>query len=241
MDPRWDTGFWMAVAVSVFLHTGGVYMYYRFAQSPYDTALKVESVTAAVLVRKGKPRPKELLPRIFKDKPKTTPKKRIVRRKKKPKRRKRRRRANDDDLIRRAQQRIEEMRRRSRREEDDPRAEYGAKPGQADGHVGGTAQTARLGNVYLGKLRNKIEGNMEFPEILSKEQILSCRKRIQVMMYLNKKGHLRRGLLRVVRSGGDRRCDNAVQAAIKRSSPFPSPPDKLWGQVKRGIIIQLAQ
>lgn len=234
-----DTGFWIAVIVSVVIHAGGAFVYYRMAQGQTTTLRAPDNITAAVLVRKGKPRDKRLLPRIFQKKPKTRPKRRIVKRKKRKKRR--RRRISDDELMKRAQKRIEEMKRRMRKEEYDPRAEDGEKPGQANGTADGTAATAKLGNIYLGKIRSKIERNMEFPSILSQAQIQACRQRIQVMMYLQRDGRLVGSRLRILRTGGDRRCDNAVMAAVRRSSPFSSPPNKLWAAVKQGIIVQLSQ
>ncbi len=239
MGASGDTGFWIAVTLSVLLHVGGGAFYHHLSQGGDHSVIKVQAITAAVLVRKGKPRPKHLLPRIYKDKPRVAPRRRVVVRKRRRPRR-RRRRMSTDDLIRRAQERIERMRRRSKRQEDDPRAEYGTKPGQAYGSVDGTAQEAKLGNIYLGRLTSKIEQNMEFPEILSKQQIQRCRQRVKVMMHLSKNGRLRRGHLRILRKSGDHRCDNAVLAAIKRAAPFPAPPNKLWRAVKAGIIIQLA-
>lgn len=231
-----DTGFWVAITLSVLIHIGGGFGFYQWSSTESHSAIKVQSLTAAVIVRKGKPRPKHLLPRIYKQKPKTRRRRRIVKRR----RRKRRRRVSTDELIRRAQERIERMRRRTQREEKDPRAEYGELPGQANGSAQGTAQEGRLGNIYLGRLTSKIEQNMEFPEILSKEQIKACRQKIQVMMFLNQRGALQGRRLRILRRSGDRRCDNAVLAAVKRASPFPAPPSKLWKAVRKGIIIQLA-
>lgn len=239
MNSRVDTGFWIAVLISVVFHFGGAIVYYRMAQGSSGGGAKVPVITAAVLVRKGVPRDKSLLPRIFKDRPRTVPQRRVVERVKPPTRR--RRVISDEELMKRAQQKIEQLRSKSRQEEDDPRAEYGPKPGQKDGHDEGTEEQARIGNIYLGKLRSKIENNLEFPEILSKTQIQQCRQRIQVMMYLRQEGTLEQQRLRIIRSGGDHRCDNAVLAAIKRASPFVAPPSNLWQAVKQGIIIQLAE
>lgn len=239
MNSRTDRGFWIAVLISVIVHFGGAIVYYRLAQGSQHSTTKVPVITAAVLVRKGTPRDKRLLPRIFKDRPRTVPQRRVVERVQQPQRR--RPRVSDDELMRRAQEKIEQFRSKSRKEEDDPRAEYGEKPGQRDGHDEGTEEQARIGNVYLGKLRGKIESNLEFPEILSKSQIQQCRQRIQIMMYLSQEGNLQHQRLRILRSGGDHRCDNAVLAAIKRASPFSAPPNALWKAVKQGIIIQLAE
>lgn len=236
-----DRGFWVAVIVSVVIHAGGALFYYRMAQGQPSKTIRVENVTAAVMLRYGVKRDKKLLPRIFRMKKRARPKRRIVQRKRRKKRRRRRPRISDDEIMKRAQKRIEQMRQRMRKEDDDPRAEEGIPTGDPRGSIHGTATVARVGNLYLGKVRAKIESNMDFPSILSKAKIMACRQRIQVMMYLKRNGKLVSSRLSILRSGGDRRCDNAVMAAVRRSSPFPSPPNELWAAVKQGIIVQLAK
>jgi len=236
-----NIGIWVGALFSLILHVGGAGLYFHIAKSSKTSPLRLEVVTAAVLVRKGKPRAKHLLPRIYKKRPPKTTRKHFIRRnnKKKRSRHSRRRRLSDRERMKRA---LELARRYSHKKEDfDDRAEYtDTLTGRADGDKDGTALTAQIGSIYGARLTKKIEDNMEFPEILTERQRKQCRQRIQVIMFLQRNGKLKRRGLRLLRKSGDRRCDNAVLAAIKRSSPFPSPPDKIWPLIKNGVTIRLA-
>jgi outer membrane biosynthesis protein TonB len=244
INDRIDIGIWIGIVISLLLHALIVAAYYYMGSIESETKTKVQAVTAAVLVRKGTPRPKHLLPRIYKTKPAAAPRQRVVENKaptNTKSKTKRRPRVSDDDLMNRAMAIAERQRQRGAVGEDDPRAEIvDDLPGQPDGVVGGTATEGRAGSIYGAQLTQRIEDKMEFPEILSPQQIKHCRQKIRVVMFIDRQGKLLSQRLNIVQTSGDRRCDNAMLAAIKRASPFPAPPNHIWPVVKNGIIIQLS-
>lgn len=239
MSQQSDFGLWLGIALSVLVHVGGAYAWFQWTQQ-HGPKIKLQSIQAAVLVRKGKPRPKHLLPRIYQLKAPTVRRRRVVvkprkrPRKRLKKRRRRRRRVRErkvnlDDIINRS------LSRRKR----DPRAENKAPPGQLNGSVLGTAERARKGSMYGAKITKKIEDNLNFPSIMTQTQQTFCKKRFQVQIFVERTGRLRRGSLRVIQSAG-RLCKNAVLNAVKNASPYPAPPRNIFPNGVN-IIVRLSQ
>lgn len=221
-----DYGLWVGIVVSVFIHVGGGYAWLTFTQSN-EPAIKLDAIQAAVLVRKGKPRPKHLLPRIYQKKQPTAKRKKIVEKKKKKKTRKKKRRRRRrvakepdlDDIINRT------MKRRKR----DPRAENSAAPGQANGSTLGTAQKARIGNMYAAKVTAKISQELDIPTVLSAAQRKECRRTVLVRVYISRSGTNLKRKLKVIQKYNNRLCMNAILNAINKVSEFDPPPSALLG------------
>ncbi len=241
MKERSEYGFWISLAISLAMHVGlvGIYYFFENVGKNRDGRFKVQAVSAAVLVRKGTPRPKEFLPRYYRKKKPKAPKKKYVTKKDQKKKVKKKKRKKNSRPIPSLEELMKEADRNSDLGEDDPRGDDLPLPGSPDGYEYGTADTAREGSLYGAKLTAIIERNMVFPEILSESQVQACRKRLQILLYIDKRGKLIPGKLKLVRKSGDSRCDNAALAAVRRAaSSFPPPPDKIWPVVKNGIIIQ---
>lgn len=197
---------------------------------------KIEFVTA-VFVRKGKPRPKHLLPRLARPKQSAPARRRVVVQRRKPpvRRRRRRRRRSVEDIIKQAQRRIQRFRRRNKKDERyDDATPIGVQDGNDDGTVSTRAQ-ARLGSLYARMLRRKIDRRFKPPNTLSESKIKSYMSRVEVEMKIGRTGRLLR--VRISRSSGNRTFDSVLLNAIRGAAPYPSPPGKIWRAVANGITI----
>ncbi len=228
----------IAIIFSVMLHLGAVAIIH-YSSGQEDKKPKLRTVVTAVLVRKGKPRPAHLLPRIHQAPKRTRRARRYVKRrhrKKKRRHHRRRRHLSLDDIIKRTRERWEHTRRRY--EEDDPRADHTAPAGIANGSELGTVSDpalARAGSLYGLKLRDKITRNLNIPPFFKRQQIERLKHRIQIVLYLSNSGKLLR--VELSKSSGDRRFDSAVLAAVKRAAPYPPPPEKIRALIKDGIEV----
>jgi outer membrane biosynthesis protein TonB len=231
MSHQSDYGLWVGVVLSVIIHLGGGFAWYSFAGQS-GPKIKLDAIQAAVLVRKGKPRPKHLLPRIYQPKYRPPPRRRIVQKKKKKRNKKTRRkkkkrrkaRRRPIDLDKSLEQRIREYR---RRQERDPRAENKPPPGQLNGSLMGTAERARAGSMYGAKVAAKIDQNLSLPSFMTDAQRDQCRRKVRVSMFITRNGSLRSSATKV--SGNvSRHCKNAVLNAVKSADPYPAPPRKAF-------------
>lgn len=235
-DPHSSKGFWIGMTLSIVFHGaafGGLFL----SSSSEPAKIKLNAVEAAVLVRKGEPRPKHLLPRIFKPRPIPPPRERIVAKREPIPRRPeppRRRRVTDEDLIAQAEKKLERQR---SKEEEDIRGDDGPAPGQRDGHEEGTApdaSAARKGALYGAQLRSRID-RQKLPNIFTEQQIARYTKQIQLLLYITEDGQLRDA--KIATSSGDSRFDSAMLNKVRRAAPFPRPPSEIWKLIKEGIEI----
>tara|TARA_B100000609_G_scaffold199064_1_gene200466 strand:- start:5568 stop:6287 length:720 start_codon:yes stop_codon:yes gene_type:complete len=237
MNTGGDTSLIIGIIVSFVLHVGAIGAF-TAVSSKDAKAIPIKAATA-VLVRKGTPRDKRLLPRIHQAPKAAAPKRRVVpKRRKPPKRRRRRRRKslNLDDIINRAKKHIKSYRKNN--EEDDPRADNSIPPGVENGSVHGTVSDpalARLGSMYGLKIRVKIEANLNIPPFFKPNEIKKLKNAIELVMFISDTGRLKR--VKLSKSSGDRRFDNAVLAAVRRGSPYPAPPAKLRTAIRDGMEI----
>lgn len=226
-------GLFLGIGLSLFIHFAAVGVAYKWSQGRSGAPIKLDSVTA-VLVRKGKPRPKHLLPRIHQAPRPVKVRKRIV-----PKRRPkvRKRRMSFAEAQRRMEEKLKRYRRK-RNDEDDPRADRTAPPGVKNGSDLGTVSTleqARMGSMYGAKLRARIESVLNIPPFFNEAQTQQFKGRIKIVMYINSSGRLIKASIST--SSGDSRFDNAVLSAVRRGSPYPAPPAKLAGLIRQGIEV----
>ena len=235
MHHQSDRLFYLGIGSSVFLHIVVIFYYYASANASQGPKLKIDAVQTAVLVRKGEPRPKYLLPRIYKPRPIPVPRQRVVAKRDpvppprpvKP----RRRRVSDDDLMERAMKR--HLNRRSD-DETDVRGDDAKPPGMKDGSDDGTVDDpslVRAGNLYGLQIRRAID-RQKLPDLFS-SQVQQYKRRLQLVIQIDKEGRLRNAS--VQQSSGNARFDAAVLACVRRAAPFPRPPDNIWKVIKDGI------
>lgn len=233
---RFDKLFLVGVGSSVVLHIAIFFYMYASANASLGPRLKVDAIQTAVLLRKGQPRPRHLLPRIYKPRPQPRQRRRVIARRqpdpRRPRPRVRRRRVNDDDLAKRAMRRLEER----SNEETDVRGDNDTPPGVANGSDDGTVsdpRLARAGSMYGLQIRRAID-RQKLPDLFS-SQLALYKSRIQIAIQIGRDGALRTA--QVVQSSGNSRFDSALLACIRRAAPFPRPSGDVWKLVKNGIEI----
>lgn len=232
---RFDRLFLVGVGSSVFLHLAAVFYMYASANASQGPRLKVEAIQTAVLLRKGQPRPRHLLPRIYKPRPQPEQRRRVIVRRDptpNPPPQPRRRRVNDDDLMKRALKRLEQR----SNEETDVRGDDDKPPGVESGSDIGTTddpRLARAGSMYGLEIRRAID-RQKLPDLFS-AQLASYKSRIQIAIQISREGRLVKA--DVTQTSGNNRFDSALLACIRRAAPFPRPPDSVWKLVKNGIEI----
>lgn len=239
MSHQSDYGLWVGVVLSVIIHLGGGFAWYSFAGQS-GPKIKLDAIQAAVLVRKGKPRPKHLLPRIYQPKYRPPPRRRIVQKKKKKrnkktqrkKKKRRKARRRPIDLDKSLEQRIREYRRRQDR---DPRAENKPPPGQLNGSLMGTSEHSKAGDVWGGKVRARIDSNFSMPSFMTDAQQRQCRKRATLNVFITRNGTIRNSSIKISGSTNSH-CRNALLNAVKQGAPYPPPPRSIY---PNGTVIEL--
>lgn len=222
MERQSDLGLWIGLILSVGVHVGGGFAWFALGNDA-SAKINLKAIKAAVLVRKGKPRPKKLLPRIYQKKVATKKRRKVVERRKPSKRKRKRRKVreiSDKDL-----DAIIAKRRRKR----DKRADDSPAPGQLNGHKMGTAERARKGSMYAAAVVAKITRHMDFPAVLPKHVIDRCKNTAVIRIFINPNGSLNKSRTSVVTDPGHRLCRNAMLNAIKSAAPFP-PVRKLFAR-----------
>jgi len=102
--------------------------------------------------------------------------------------------------------------------------------GSPDGVENGTALIARLGDEYETKIFKAIKAEYSIPEVIPPRERMFLQAR--VLITLNRAGAIR-DLTFEKRSGNDL-FDSAIEAAIRRSAPFPPPPAELADEYASG-------
>ncbi len=183
-----------------------------------------EHAIAAKLVRLGKPRPPELLPRKFKAPPPPKPsaplpvKKPPAARKPppKPKETSKTRPVTTErnpDPLAAAIERIAE--------EYDPKADPDeAPPGSPDGDPFGDSAEGSPGDRYLALVTRVIRSHYRVPSVITERERMFLNA--TVVLYVSPEGRIVRH--EIERSSGNPHFDAALIRAVEASSPLPPPP-----------------
>ena len=109
-------------------------------------------------------------------------------------------------------------------------AEEGGKDreveGSPDGVDEGTALIAQKGNEYMTKVYSAVKGQYSVPEIITERERMFLNA--TVVITIDARGHIKD--LTFEKRSGKQVFDSAIEAAIRRSAPFPPPPPELAGK-----------
>jgi protein TonB len=103
----------------------------------------------------------------------------------------------------------------------------GAKEDEGEGSPNGvdegTALIAQKGNEYMTKVYSAVKGQYSVPEIITERerQFLNA----VVIITINARGQIKN--LTFEKRSGNQVYDSAIEAAIRRAAPFPPPPPEL--------------
>ena len=95
--------------------------------------------------------------------------------------------------------------------------------GSPDGVDEGTALIAEKGNEYMTKVYSAVKGQYSVPEIISERERMFLNA--IVVITINARGQIKN--LTFEKRSGNQIFDSAIEAAIRRSAPFPPPPPEL--------------
>jgi protein TonB len=95
--------------------------------------------------------------------------------------------------------------------------------GSPDGVDEGTALIAEKGNEYMTKVYSAVKGQYSVPEIITERerQFLNA----TVVITINARGQIKN--LTFEKRSGNQVFDSAIENAIRRAAPFPPPPPEL--------------
>jgi TonB family protein len=173
-----------------------------------------EHAKITALLKKGKPRPKEWLPRkepaAAPAPPKTA---------RPPKDAKDRKKAAHP-----ASSRVDYSKDMSSALKDLAKDEE--REGSENGVDEGTALIAEKGNEYMTKVYSAVKGQYSVPEIITERERMFLNA--TVVITLNARGQIKD--LTFEKRSGNQVFDSAIEAAIRRAAPFPPPPPELAGK-----------
>ena len=95
--------------------------------------------------------------------------------------------------------------------------------GDPDGVDDGQALIKQKGDEYLTKVYKAIKGQYEVPELISPKERMFLRA--DVVIYIDAGGGIKN--LKFKEKSNNSLYDSAVEGAIRRSAPFPAPPQEL--------------
>ena len=95
--------------------------------------------------------------------------------------------------------------------------------GSPDGVDEGTALIAEKGNEYMTKVYSAVKGQYSVPEIITERERMFLNA--IVVITINARGQIKN--LSFEKRSGNQVFDSAIEAAIRRSAPFPPPPPEL--------------
>jgi TonB family protein len=100
--------------------------------------------------------------------------------------------------------------------------------GSPDGVDEGDALIAQLGDVYLTQVYKLVKSNYAVPEIISERERMFLQA--TVVITLDAKGNILE--LGFEKRSGNGVFDSAIENAIRKTAPFPAPPKELAGKYR---------
>jgi protein TonB len=98
--------------------------------------------------------------------------------------------------------------------------------GSPNGVDEGTALIAQMGNEYMTKVYTAIKGQYSVPEIITERERMFLNA--TVVITINARGQIKD--LTFEKRSGNQVFDSAIESAIRRAAPFPPPPEELAGK-----------
>lgn len=215
-------GLWLALGGSAALHLGLVLALVLGGLLRDSRASQRNQARITALLRKGKPRPKEWLPRKTPAPAPAPP--RNVRPDKKAKASKktqpRPRRRTPVDYSQQMKDALASLTR-----------DHGGKPGEEpegspEGVEGGNALVARKGQRYMTQIYKAVKSQYAVPQVIPPSERLLLRA--TVVITVDARGNLKD--FHFEKRSDNHLFDSAIEAAVRRASPFPPPPAELADQ-----------
>ncbi|RLB54386.1 MAG: hypothetical protein DRI34_12120 [Deltaproteobacteria bacterium] len=212
-------GLWLALGGSAALHLGLVLALVLGGLLRDSRASLHQQARITALLRKGKPRPKEWLPRKAPAPAPAPPsnvrpdKKARPSQKHKPQPRRR----ASADYSQQMQQALASL-----------TQEGGGKPGEElegspEGVEGGDALVAQKGQLYMTQIYKAVKSQYAVPQVIPPSERLLLRA--TVVITVDARGNLKD--FHFEKHSDNRLFDSAIEAAVRRASPFPPPPPEL--------------
>jgi colicin import membrane protein len=217
---------WPAVIISLLLH-GGAFAAYAMWPTTAKAVINLDQAAIkARLVKLGKPRDENLLPRV----PTNAPEKAVLKpntdapNPAKP--------AKNEDVTPTAADILNKLKNGEKdnlKEAIERRLGEPTDEGQLDGDKDGAALDGQMVETYFGRVAAKIQRATQLSTVLSDEE--RVRLRAVVCFQIGDDGALSEVTLG--QSSGSTIYDNDVLAAAKRASPVPAPPPGVRDQARK--------
>lgn len=237
------------LGASVVLHLGAVALFFVIADA--HSKPEPKTVIATKLVRLGKERPKELLPRLAKEAPPQpapaappapkppppkTPKSKPQPKTKAPPKPaskpkpavKQEKSAPSTPSVSSALTRLKSL--TSSKGDDVPE-------GAEDGSVLGEAAKRVLGNRYVGEVYTRFKAAYALEGIDAQNPALAG-KSVVIAVWISRRGTVERS--KVLKASGVEAFDRSVEKTLKRVRDVPAPPKEIWDLVSDGIEIEFS-
>ena len=247
---RQREAFFRILGASVVLHLGAVMLFFVIADA--HSKPEPKNIIATKLVRLGKERPKDMLPRLPKQAPPpvATAKPQPKPVKEKPARR---RRQNQSQNLRRARRHAQRCPKTpnlkrlltkpsvsnalsrlksltSSKGDEEPE-------GVSDGSVLGEAAKRVIGNRYVGEVYTSIKAAYALEGIDPQSPALAG-KTVVIAVWISRRGKVQR--TKVLQPSGVEAFDRSVEKTLKRVRAVPAPPKEIWELVADGIEIEFS-
>ena len=245
---RQREAFFRILGASVVLHLGAVLLFFVIADA--HSKPEPKNIIATKLVRLGKERPKDMLPRLpkqapppvatakpqpkpVKEKPvpptppkpkaskKATPK--TVPQKTKPEAT-----STSKPSVSNALSRLKSL--TSSKGDEEPE-------GVSDGSVLGEAAKRVIGNRYVGEVYTSIKAAYALEGIDPQSPALAG-KTVVIAVWISRRGKVQR--TKVLQPSGVEAFDRSVEKTLKRVRAVPAPPKEIWELVADGIEIEFS-
>ncbi|RME22778.1 MAG: cell envelope integrity protein TolA [Deltaproteobacteria bacterium] len=214
-------GLYLALAGSAMVHLLLVGVLIMGGILRESRASQYQKARITALLRKGKPRPKHWLPRKP-PAPAAAPAPKNVRTKKPDtkatrKARPKPRATDSRELERQMQQALASLGKQGGSKSDEE------PEGSPEGVENGDALVAQKGQEYLTRLYKAIKAQYAVPEVIPPAERLLLRA--VVVITIDARGNLKD--FQFEKPSGNKLFDSAIEAAVRRASPFPPPPAEL--------------
>lgn len=212
---------WLAIVGSALVHAAlvGVLVVAGFLKDAHSSTRSRAKITA--LLRKGKPRPKEWLPRKQPAAAPAAPKNVRPDPKKKTddadkKTRPEKTRPDKVDYSNQMSNALASLRKGEGNPDDEVE-------GSLDGVEDGTSLVAEKGNAYMTEVYKAVKGQYKVPKTIPPRERMFLSA--TVVITIDARGHIRE--LEFEKSSDNDVFDSAIEGAVRRAAPFPPPPAEL--------------
>ena len=249
---RQREAFFRILGASVVLHLGAVMLFFVIADA--HSKPEPKNIIATKLVRLGKERPKDMLPRLPKQapppaatakpqpkpakekpvpptppKPKPEPKtSKKATPKPVPQKPKAEAASTSKPSVSNALSRLKSL--TSSKGDEEPE-------GVSDGSVLGEAAKRVIGNRYVGEVYTSIKAAYALEGIDPQSPALAG-KTVVIAVWISRRGKVQR--TKVLQPSGVEAFDRSVEKTLKRVRAVPAPPKEIWELVADGIEIEFS-